>query len=72
MASVHFVGVAPDQLDSALRIWGQPDSEHDRATWTVMGDLPAVDVVILGRNAFPVPRKWRKAHDAALMDVPAG
>ena len=37
-----------------------------------MGDIPGSDVVILGSDAFPVPRKWRKAHDAALMDASAG
>jgi hypothetical protein len=61
---LHFVGVAPDQWRNALRVWGQPDYTHERATWSCMGEIAPGDTVILGRNAFPVPRKWRKVRGA--------
>lgn len=57
---VHFVGVANDQYANAVRIWGRPDYVHGRATWSCMGEIDGNDVVILGRGAFPMPRKWRK------------
>ena len=63
---LHFVGVAADQFEAAVRVWGVPDERHPRATWTVLGDIPGTDKVVLGREAFPVPRKWRGrplAHD---------
>lgn len=58
-ARVHFVGVSARQYWSALRVWGTPDHVHQRATWSTMGDIPGCDDVVLGEDAFPVPRKWR-------------
>lgn len=56
---VHFVGVTPDQRYNAVKVWGAPDYEHPRATWSIMGEIAETDVVVLGRAAFPGIRKGR-------------
>ena len=70
LSKLHFVGVAPDQYWSALRVWGAPDVVHERATWSAMGDVPANDKVIFGKKAFILPDKIRhklKAHRKELL-----
>jgi len=57
--ALHFVGVTPSQLPTAIRLWGRPDFSHPRATWSAMGDIPAEDTVIFGALAFLVPKKWQ-------------
>ena len=59
VGKVHFVGVTPRQYWSAMRVWGTPDSVYPSATWSVMGDIPGEDDVVLGEQAFPIPRKWK-------------
>jgi hypothetical protein len=64
---LYFVGFRRDSdaYWNAVRIWGHPDHLHDRATWTVMGDIPGHATVIIGPHAFIRPRKWRTAHAMA-------
>jgi len=59
---LHFIGVTASQLVSAIRIWGEPDFVHKAALWSLLGDIPAEDIVIFGSAAFPIPKKWRKKH----------
>lgn len=55
---VHFIGLAKAEYWSALRVWGTPDFVHSRATWSCMGEIDALDTVVLGRGAFQTPKKY--------------
>jgi hypothetical protein len=66
--ATHFIGVTADQLPTAVRLWGAPDFTHAKATWSVLGDIPGEDRVVLGDKAFTLPKKWKKlvAHAEGL------
>lgn len=73
MPLTHFIGVASDQYQNAVRIFGVPDFIHGRATWSCMGEIDRHDLVILGRGAFPQVRKWkRKNLTAHSLTQPTG
>lgn len=65
MVCVHFIGVTADQRYNAIKVFGPPDFEHDRATWSCLGEIDGADTVVFGREAFSTPKKWRvmTAHE---------
>jgi hypothetical protein len=62
---VHFVGIQDErQYHNAVKLFGKPDYEWPNASFRIMGECAPGDVVVYGRSAFVVPKKWKKKYSA--------